>query len=290
VFSKGTKKCGNFLLQTQGFKEKFGRKIKCEDSEEVADLPIADTSQTRPETKTEDSAFLLQTHECGGKLGKETCNMEQKLEPSEALANRRSADILRLKPQPCSIPSTMDNGSDEGLQDKQVSVATMSKVRLIIETDSEELISTTQIKSSSCTRLTISGNGCYPIANDRSENENVLEGVKEDVKVRRHSEGVKATPQGEGEDVVELPVNVLKIVQENVSEDVQLPATKDVPRVDTPTRGEELSRVAASKKKFASEDGDCKISSKRSKFYWSQDVAVQSVGIISSPSTGEGKA
>ena len=57
---------------------------------------------------------------------------------------------------------------------------TMSKVGLVTETDAEELVITTKIKSSSllsnsCTRLTISGNGCHPKVTDISDNRSVQE-------------------------------------------------------------------------------------------------------------------
>jgi hypothetical protein len=189
----------------------------------------------------------------------------------------------------------------------------MSKDRLITETDAEELISTTKIKSSSlhsnsCTRLTISGNKCFPKLLAGSENINVQEGVKEGVKVTPHDDGVKVTAQGEGikvtpqvggikvtpqgevEDFVEPRVDVLKIVQDKVSGDLQLLATKNLPRVEALSGGVVLCRNAASKRKLVSEDEDGKISSTLSKFHWSQDVAVQNVGISSLPSTGETKS
>ncbi|KAG0553607.1 hypothetical protein KC19_12G024900 [Ceratodon purpureus] len=314
-------------LKTHGFKEKFGTRIKCEDSNELASLQISDTSQIRQEEKVEDSTFLLHRNKCEEKVAKETCNIEPKLEPSEVFGNIPSADTLQSFPDlPTSIPVTIDNGSDEGVHERQDSVVTMSKVERVIETDAEELISTAKSKSSSlllnsCTRVTISGNGCYPKVNDRSENENIQDGVKEGVEVnrqvesvvvtrqvesvvvtrqgegvvvkrqsegvvlKRQAEGVEATQQVEGEDSVELPGNVSKIVQGKVLDDVQLPAVKDLPRVDTRTGGEESSRGAASKRKFVSENEDGKISSKSSKFYWSQDVTIQNVEITLSPNT-----
>ena len=210
--------------------------------------------------------------------------MEQKLEPSEELANIRSADMLQSLPDEksgsiSSVPSSIDNNSGEGLQDKQDSVVTMSKVGLVTETDAEELVGPTKINSSSslsnsCTRLSISGNGCDP----------EVSAIPDNGRVRG---GVKVTRQGEGEDSIELPVNVSKIVQDEVLEDVQVPATMNLSRVETQTGDKELTRDAASKRKFDSEDENGKISSKLSKFYWSQDVVVQNVGITSSPSTGE---
>lgn len=216
--------------------------------------------------------------------------MEQKLEPSEALANIQCADMLlssldeKSKPS-SSILRTIDNESDEGLQDKRVSVVTMSKVGLITETNAEEFISTTKIKSSSllsksCTTLTISGNGCHSKVGDRSENGYVQEDVKE---------GVEVTRQGEGEDSVELPADVLEILQDKASEDVDLPVTKDFLEVETLTGGEEFSRDAALKRKFVLEGDDRKSPSKLSKFHWSQDVFVRNIGITSSSSTGEAK-
>lgn len=221
--------------------------------------------------------FLLQIYKSREELGK-----EQKLGPSKALANPPSADGLQdEKAEPSSsIPCTKAKESDEDLQDTQVSIVKVSKVGVIRGTNAKERICTTQVKSSSlllesCTMVTKSGDEFHPKVHVMSENGNVQECAKEDV---------KATQQREEENFVELPVTPTQVVQDKVVKAVQ--KTKDLPLPED----KDFSRDRDLKRKFDSGGDYDKSSTKVSKFCWSQDVAVQNPGITSKlPSTGEKK-